>query len=154
MDDQDFDCQDGDSIYAESLELSDQDLVEFRHVISQPETFVLMSGRKRAHSLLRDKNIVFTGVLPTLSRAKAKGIVESLGNTVSSSITKSTNLVIVGDDAGTKLEKAEQMGIEILSGEDFEDFCILEWVATARQIFMPRHRFPVCLTHKVRVLFQ
>lgn len=59
------------------------------------------------------KTIVLTGKLQQLTRSEAKVKIEQLGGTVAGSVSKKTDLVIVGEDAGSKLEKAQSLGIEI-----------------------------------------
>jgi DNA ligase (NAD+) len=58
--------------------------------------------------------IVITGTLPTLSRAEATELIESQGGRVTSGVSKSTDFVIVGEDAGSKLEKARALGVETI----------------------------------------
>ena len=58
--------------------------------------------------------VVITGTLPTLSREQAAALVESNGGRVSSSVSKKTSFVVVGEEAGTKLEKARQLGVETI----------------------------------------
>ncbi|HEY0305595.1 MAG TPA: NAD-dependent DNA ligase LigA [Longimicrobiales bacterium] len=59
-------------------------------------------------------SFVITGTLPTMSRKEASTFVESRGGRVSSSVSKSTDFVVVGDDPGSKFEKAKQLGVRIL----------------------------------------
>ena len=66
-------------------------------------------------SALTGCTVVITGSLPSLSREQAEGLIESNGGRVSSSVSKKTSFVVAGDDAGTKLEKARVLGIEILN---------------------------------------
>jgi DNA ligase (NAD+) len=63
---------------------------------------------------LTGKSVVITGVLPTLSRAKATELVEAAGGRVTGSVSKSTSFVVVGEDAGSKLDKAKSLGVETI----------------------------------------
>lgn len=65
--------------------------------------------------LLSGKTFVITGTLPTLKRDEVKAIVQKAGGKVTESVSKKTDYVIVGEDAGSKLEKAQQLGITCLS---------------------------------------
>jgi DNA ligase (NAD+) len=58
--------------------------------------------------------IVITGTLPTLSRTQATELIEANGGRVTSSVSKATDFVLVGEDAGSKLEKARALGIETI----------------------------------------
>jgi DNA ligase (NAD+) len=58
--------------------------------------------------------VVVTGTLPTLSRTQATELIESHGGRVTSGVSKATTFVVVGDDAGSKLDKAKTLGIEII----------------------------------------
>ncbi len=64
------------------------------------------------------KTFVLTGTLPTLTRAQATEIIEKRGGRVSGSVSKKTSYVLAGEDAGSKLAKANQLGIPILSEND------------------------------------
>ncbi|MBN2438773.1 MAG: NAD-dependent DNA ligase LigA [Deltaproteobacteria bacterium] len=65
------------------------------------------------------KTFVFTGTLTRMGRSEAKALVESLGGEVGNSVTKTTDYVVAGKDAGSKIEKARQSGIAILDEEAF-----------------------------------
>lgn len=65
------------------------------------------------------KTFVLTGTLPTLKRDEAKKIIESFGGKASSSVSKKTDYVLAGEDAGSKLTKAQELGITIISEEEF-----------------------------------
>jgi len=63
---------------------------------------------------LEGKTYVITGTLATLSRARATEIIEEAGGRVAGSISKKTTALIAGDDAGSKLEKAKSLGVEVI----------------------------------------
>ena len=65
------------------------------------------------------KNVIFTGSLQKFTRAEAKAKAESLGAKVVASISKKTDYVIVGEDAGSKLTKAQELGLTILNEEEW-----------------------------------
>jgi DNA ligase (NAD+) len=72
----------------------------------------------KAGDSLTGKTFVLTGTLPTLSREQATALIESHGGKVSGSVSKKTNYVLVGDSPGSKAEKAQALGVAILSEAD------------------------------------
>jgi DNA ligase (NAD+) len=64
--------------------------------------------------VFRGKTVVLTGALPTLTRERATELVEANGGRVTSSVSRKTSFVVAGADAGSKLEKARELGIEII----------------------------------------
>lgn len=68
---------------------------------------------------LEGKIFVFTGTLETMTRDEAGGKVKSLGGRVSSSVSKKTDYVVAGENPGSKLTKAESLGVTILTEQDF-----------------------------------
>ena len=62
---------------------------------------------------------VLTGTLPTYTRQEAAAIIESMGGKTSSSVSKKTSIVLAGEEAGSKLTKAQDLGIKIISEEEF-----------------------------------
>ena len=65
------------------------------------------------------KTFVLTGTLPTLSRNEASEMIKEQGGKVSSSVSKKTDFVLAGEEAGSKLTKAEELGITVIDEEIF-----------------------------------
>lgn len=73
----------------------------------------------REDNPLFGKTLVFTGTLPTLGRAEAKTMAQDVGAKVSGSVSKKTDYVIAGAEAGSKLEKAQQLGVAVIDETEF-----------------------------------
>ncbi len=69
------------------------------------------------------KSFVLTGTLPTLTREEATAKIEALGGKVSGSVSKKTDYVLAGEDAGSKLDKAQKLGVKILNEAEFLKMC-------------------------------
>jgi DNA ligase (NAD+) len=67
-----------------------------------------------ADGALRGKTYVLTGTLPTLSRSQATELIEAAGGRVAGSVSKKTDAVVAGEEAGGKLEKAKELGVEVI----------------------------------------
>ena len=72
-------------------------------------------------SRFENMTFVLTGTLPTLKRSEAKELIERFGGKASGSVSKKTTYVLAGDEAGSKLDKAQQLGIEIITEDQFLD---------------------------------
>lgn len=70
--------------------------------------------------------IVLTGTLPTLKRNDAKEMIESRGGKATSSVSKSTTFVLAGEEAGSKLIKANELGVKVIDEEQFIEICKLD----------------------------
>jgi DNA ligase (NAD+) len=79
------------------------------------------AAKRAATGPLAGRTFVLTGTLPTLTRDEAKGLLEAAGATVAGSVSKKTDYVVAGADAGSKLDKAESLGIPILDEQKLRD---------------------------------
>ena len=75
---------------------------------------VQIEEKEEVQGVLTGKVVVLTGSLPTLKRSQAKELIEANGGQCADSISKAVNLVVAGEDAGSKLQKAQKLGIEII----------------------------------------
>lgn len=106
-----------------------ESVVEF---FSSDSTKELIEKLKEAGVNMKSTNVVedtrfsgmtfvLTGTLPTLKRAEASKIIESFGGKTSSSVSKKTTYVLAGEEAGSKLDKANKLGVRIISEEEFKE---------------------------------
>ena len=79
----------------------------------------LGSTSKAADSYFSGKTVVLTGTLSSMGRKEATNLLEDLGAKVTGSVSKATDCVIAGVEAGSKLDKAQQLGIQVLNEEEF-----------------------------------
>ena len=73
-----------------------------------------LASRSSTDGVLSGQTVVLTGTLPSMSRTQAKELIEAAGGKVSGSVSKKTSLVLAGEDAGSKLEKANKLGISVI----------------------------------------
>ncbi len=71
-------------------------------------------GKQQKGGVLQNKTFVLTGTLPNLARDQAQALIEAAGGKVSGSVSKKTDYVVAGEEAGSKLEKAQALGITII----------------------------------------
>ncbi len=79
------------------------------------------SAKTAKESILSGKKVVLTGTLANYTRKEASDIIESLGGEVVSSVSKNTDYVLAGESAGSKLDKAQALGIPIINEQQFEE---------------------------------
>ena len=77
-----------------------------------------MAGKQAASGVLLGKTLVLTGTLPNLSRDAAQALIEAAGGKVSGSVSKKTHYVVAGSDAGSKLEKAQELSVPVINEAD------------------------------------
>jgi DNA ligase (NAD+) len=75
---------------------------------------------RKAAGPLAGKTFVITGTLPTLKRDDAKAMIEAAGGKVAGSVSKKTDYVVAGDDAGSKLAKARELEVSIIDEEQLQ----------------------------------
>ncbi len=73
---------------------------------------------QKESNILEGKTLVLTGTLPTLKRSEAKALIEANGGKVSGSVSKNTDFVVAGEEAGSKLDKAESLGITVITEDE------------------------------------
>ena len=84
-------------------------------------TMYLNSNSNYKETAFKNKNVLVTGTLVNYKRNEVKDLLENLGANVMSSVSKNLDYLIVGSDPGSKLEKAQKLGITILGEEEFLD---------------------------------
>jgi len=70
-------------------------------------------------SSIAGKTFVLTGTLPTLSRDEASALIRDAGGSVTGSVSKNTDYVLAGEEAGSKLDKAKELGVKVLTEKEF-----------------------------------
>ncbi len=84
----------------------------------------MVSQKEKIDNRFEGKTFVLTGTLPTLSRNEASELIEKYGGKTASSVSKKTSYVLAGEEAGSKLVKAQSLGITIISEEQFREMIV------------------------------
>ncbi|MES2409304.1 MAG: NAD-dependent DNA ligase LigA [Patescibacteria group bacterium] len=99
-----------DGHHMESLEK----LLKELHVINPKR------NEKNLNEKIQGKTFVFTGTMDSMDRDEAKALIKKLGGSVSSTVSKSTDYVVAGESAGSKYDKAAELGVKILTEGEFQ----------------------------------
>jgi DNA ligase (NAD+) len=81
----------------------------------------LTGTKKKRGTKLSGKTFVLTGTLPHLTRDEAKKLIEDAGGRVSGSVSKKTDFVVAGDDAGSKLDRAKELGVKVIGEKEMQE---------------------------------
>ncbi|MEB3253520.1 MAG: NAD-dependent DNA ligase LigA, partial [Synechococcus sp.] len=100
--------------------LADLQAVGLSLEATDAEQAAQISGDGSNGGVLQNKTLVLTGTLPTLSRSEAKALIEAAGGKVSGSVSKKTDYLVAGEAAGSKLTKAENLGVQILNEAELQ----------------------------------
>ena len=106
-----------------------ESIVEFfqepknRALVEQLRTAGLtLTGKKKERgTALAGKTFVLTGTLPHLTRDEAKNLIENAGGRVSGSVSKKTDFVVAGEEAGSKLDKAKELGVKVIGEKELQE---------------------------------
>jgi DNA ligase (NAD+) len=93
-----------------------------RKLVERLRTYLNFTGKKRVRgTALAGKTFVITGTLANYSRDAAKKLIEDAGGKVTGSVSKKTDYVVAGDDPGSKLDKAHELGVKVVGEEEMEE---------------------------------
>ncbi len=94
-------------------------LARIRELGIKPENELVRTTATASSGPFAGKTVVLTGTLPTLSREEATAMIEAAGGKTSGSVSKKTDFVLAGEEAGSKLTKAQELGVKILDEAEF-----------------------------------
>jgi DNA ligase (NAD+) len=91
------------------------------NLVERVRAYLNFTGEKKQRgTALAGKTFVLTGTLATYSRDAAKKLIEDAGGKVSGSVSKKTDYVVAGDDPGSKLDKARELGVQVIGEKELE----------------------------------
>ncbi|MGA2868121.1 MAG: BRCT domain-containing protein, partial [Verrucomicrobiota bacterium] len=94
-------------------------LARIRELKIKPENGAIQAAVAATAGVFAGKTFVLTGTLPTLTREEATAKIEAAGGKTSGSVSKKTDYVLAGTEAGSKLDKAKELGVKILDEAEF-----------------------------------
>jgi len=89
------------------------------HIAPKGKAEIFVSDVRSQTGLLAGKTFVLTGTLPTLSRDEASALIRDAGGNVTGSVSKNTDFLLAGEAAGSKLDKAKELGVKVLTEKEF-----------------------------------
>ncbi len=93
-----------------------------RKLVERLRKYLIFTGKKRERgTALAGKTFVITGTLANYSRDAAKKLIEDAGGKVSGAVSKKTDYVVAGDDPGSKLDRAKELGVKVIGEEEMEE---------------------------------
>jgi len=98
-------------------------LARIRELKIKPEAEIVKAAAASTSGIFAGKVFVLTGTLPSMTREEAKAKIESLGGKVTGSVSKKTDFVLAGEEAGSKLDKAQKLGVKIIDEKEFRRLC-------------------------------
>jgi DNA ligase (NAD+) len=98
-------------------------LARIRELGIKPENDLPAATTAAAAGPFAGKTVVLTGTLPTLTREQATAMIETAGGKTSGSVSKKTDFVLAGAEAGSKLTKAQELGVKVLDEAEFRKMC-------------------------------
>ncbi len=111
------------NVIAESVlaYFKDEEMIQMIQELKEFGLNVIYTSNVKENEMFTGKTFVLTGKLELYTRSEAKTMIENLGGNVSSSVSKKTDYVVAGSDAGSKLTKAQSLGVTVLSENDFKN---------------------------------
>ena len=133
-----------------------------RELIEQPARRTACRWRRRApappsEGPLVGKTVVLTGTLPNLTRPEATALIEAAGGKVTGSVSKKTDYLVAGEDPGTKLTKAQELGTEILDEDGLRELlgrlarCLARGDRLQHRVLQPARARRIDAVHQDRV---
>jgi DNA ligase (NAD+) len=113
----------GDTIARNIIEYfnNDDNLAQIRELLDVGIVFESFSNISKVETMFTGKSVVLTGTLENMTRDEAKEILELMGAKIVGSVSSKTDFVLAGENAGSKLDKAHQLGVKVIYLDDLKD---------------------------------